>query len=92
MFEKIYDDVYLVVKYDASTFSIYQSSVNGSWLYRQFVSFVLYITEKINSFSQEHRQIMTTLNTEKKLLMVVNIQIFTLLHYALIYSTKLVPT
>jgi len=70
MFEKIYDDVYLVVKYDASIFSKYGDSVKGSWLYRQFVYFVLYITEKMNSYSEEHRQIMETLNAEKKILMV----------------------
>jgi len=71
MFEKIYDDVYLVVKYDTDIFSKYHgNSVNGSWLYRQFVYFVIHLTEKMNSYSEEHRQIMETLNAEKKLLMV----------------------
>jgi len=71
MFEKIYDDVNLVVKHDSHIFSKYQKdSINGSWLYRQFVYFVFHLTEKMNSYSEEHRQIMETLNAEKKLLMV----------------------
>lgn len=71
MFEKIYDDVYLVVKYDSNIFSKYHGdSVNGSWLYRQFVYFVYHLIEKMNRYSEEHRQIMETLNAEKKLLMV----------------------
>ncbi|KAE9525194.1 hypothetical protein AGLY_014438, partial [Aphis glycines] len=70
MFEKIYDDVYLVVKYDTHIFSkYYGDSVNGSWLYRQFVYFVFYLTEQMNSYSEKHRQIMETLNAEKTKLM-----------------------
>lgn len=71
MFEKIYDDVYLVVKYDTHIFSkYYGDSVNGSWLYRQFVYLVFYLTEQMNSYSEKHRQIMETLNAEKTKLMV----------------------
>jgi len=71
MFEKIYDDVNLVAKYDRSFFSKYHGdSIKGSWLYRQFVYFVFNLTEKMNSYSEEYRQIMETLNAEKKLLMV----------------------
>eukprot|EP00102_Acyrthosiphon_pisum_P024176 XP_016661386.1 PREDICTED: piezo-type mechanosensitive ion channel component 2-like [Acyrthosiphon pisum] len=70
MFEKIYDDVNLVAKHDRHIFSKYHGdSINGSWLYRHFVYFVFNLTEKMNSYSKEYRQIMETLNAEKKLLM-----------------------
>lgn len=71
MFEKIYDDVDLVVKYDRHIFSKYHGdSINGSWLYRHFVYFMFNLIEKMNNYSEEHRQITETLNAEKKLLMV----------------------
>jgi len=74
MFEKIYDDVNLVEKHDRHIFSKYhEDSINDSWLYQQFVYFVLNLIEKMNSYSEEYRQIMETLNAEKKLLMVDNI-------------------
>lgn len=70
MFEEISDDVYLVEKNDQHAFTKYKDSVTGSWLYRHFVSVVLYVTEKINTFSKEYRKIMQTLFIEKKMLMV----------------------
>lgn len=71
MFEKIYDDVDLVVKHDRHIFSKYHGdSINGSWLYRHFVYFMFNLIEKMNNYSEEHRQITETLNAEKKILMV----------------------
>jgi len=72
MFEEIYDDVHLVKKYDVNSFSKFENMVNGPWLYRQFVCFVLYLTETINRFSKEHRRIIQTLNVEKKLFTTVS--------------------
>lgn len=69
MFDEIYDEVYLVEKHDTNNFSKYDNSVDGPWLYRQFVCLVLYLTEKINEFSKEHKKIVQTLYAEKKLLM-----------------------
>lgn len=72
MFEEVYDEVYFVEKYDTDNFRKHETATeNSSWLYRQFACFVLYITEKINEFSKEHRNIMHVLNIEKKILMVL---------------------
>lgn len=72
MFRKIYDDTYLVQKYDKkNNFSNYEHMVHGSsFLYRQFAYFILYLTEKINGFSKEYRHIIYVLNVEKQLLQV----------------------
>lgn len=70
MFEKIYDDVYLVKNHNTSTFSIPDSFANDSWLYRQCIGFIFFLTEQINRCSYKYRKIMQTLNTEKKSLLV----------------------
>lgn len=70
MFEKIYDDVYLVKNHNTSTFSIPDSFANDSWLYRKCIGFIFHLTEQINRFSYKYRKIMRTLNTEKQSLLV----------------------
>jgi hypothetical protein len=74
MFEKVYDDVYFVEKYDTENFNNDDEAVtiNNPWIYRPFVYFILYVTEKINIFSKKHRHIMHVLNIEKKKLILVS--------------------
>lgn len=79
MFEEIYDDVYLVEKHDTELFPQNDDSIKGPWLYRQFIYFVLYLSERIDEFSIEHRKIVQTLYTEKKLLMLQQDQVPTYL-------------
>lgn len=72
MFEEVYDDVYLVEKYDTNNFYNYEAvATNSPWIYQQFVCFIFYVTAKINRFSKEHRHIMHVLNIEKKKLISV---------------------
>lgn len=78
MFEEIYDDVYLVEKYNSNNVSRhYQYPViNGNLLYRQFAYFVIYLTEQINEFSKDYRKMMNTLHLEKKKLIVSVIETY----------------
>ncbi|VVC27297.1 Piezo non-specific cation channel, R-Ras-binding domain,Piezo domain [Cinara cedri] len=69
MFDKIYDDVYLVKNHDKiNNLPIPENLKNDLWIYRHFVGFILYLTKLMNRYSYEHRRMMHTLNTEKKLL------------------------
>lgn len=70
MFEKIYDDVYLVENRNINSFSMPESLTNDSWIVRQLAEFTLYLTEQINGYTYKYRKIMYTLNTEKSLLLV----------------------
>lgn len=70
MFENIYDDIYLVEKYDTNILSKYKDFVNGPWFYRQIICVVLCLTDKIDEFSKKHRKITQVLQVEKKLFMV----------------------
>lgn len=70
MFEQIYDDVYLVEKYDTNILSKYEDFVNGPWFYRQIICIGLYLTDIIDEFSKKHRLITQLLKKEKKLFMV----------------------
>lgn len=76
MFENIYDDIYLVEKYDTNILSKYDNFVNGPWFYRQIICVILYLTDKINEFSKKHRQIIQLLQIEKTLFMVNLLEIF----------------
>lgn len=70
MFKEISDDVHLVKRYDSKSFSKYGALVKGSWLYRYWICLIMYVTDKINEFSEQHRKIMKALFNEKQILMV----------------------
>jgi len=74
MFKEIDDNVHLVEKYDVNSFSKFKHLVNGPWIYRQFVCFIFYLTEKINIFSKEHRRILYTLEEKKKWFIMVSLK------------------
>lgn len=90
MFEVVYDDVYFVEKYDTDYFHKHETiAVNSPWLYRQLLYIIIYVTEKLNKFSKEHRHIMQVLNEEKKKLIVGLIEINSCFRDTYRYDTPL---
>lgn len=70
MFKEISDDVHLVKRFNSKSFSKYEALVKGSWMYRYWICLIMYVTDKINEFSEERRKIMKALLKEKQMLMV----------------------